>query len=63
MAPLKEHRSGADSWDMKTSSDYNGDGINDMLWLGFWASRHTRRDVHSIHAGLQTKRGKKVQSS
>ncbi|MBF0607890.1 MAG: VCBS repeat-containing protein [Magnetococcales bacterium] len=32
MAPLKEHRSGADSWDMNTSGDYNGDGINDMLW-------------------------------
>ncbi|KJU86904.1 FG-GAP repeat-containing protein [Candidatus Magnetobacterium bavaricum] len=32
VAPLKEHRSGADSWDMKTSGDYNGDGMNDMVW-------------------------------
>ncbi|KJU85003.1 secreted protein containing DUF1566 [Candidatus Magnetobacterium bavaricum] len=24
--------SGADTWDMKTTGDYNGDGMNDMVW-------------------------------
>ncbi|MBF0608747.1 MAG: DUF1566 domain-containing protein [Candidatus Magnetobacterium sp. LHC-1] len=27
-----ESASGADSWDMKATGDYNGDGMNDMLW-------------------------------
>ncbi|MES0336654.1 MAG: VCBS repeat-containing protein [Candidatus Magnetobacterium sp. LHC-1] len=30
--PMTEHGFGAEGWNMKTSGDYNGDGMNDMLW-------------------------------
>ncbi|KJU87105.1 secreted protein containing DUF1566 [Candidatus Magnetobacterium bavaricum] len=30
--PMTGRASGADSWDMKTTGDYNGDGMNDMVW-------------------------------
>ncbi|KJU84305.1 FG-GAP repeat domain-containing protein [Candidatus Magnetobacterium bavaricum] len=29
---VAEHGLGADTWDMKAVGDYNGDGMNDMLW-------------------------------
>ncbi len=32
MMPMTERASGTDSWDMKSTGDYNGDGVNDMLW-------------------------------
>ncbi|WP_040335133.1 Lcl domain-containing protein [Candidatus Magnetobacterium casense] len=30
--PMTGRASGADSWDMKATGDYNGDGMNDMVW-------------------------------
>ncbi|MBF0538010.1 MAG: VCBS repeat-containing protein [Nitrospirae bacterium] len=30
--PMTEHGSSVDTWTMTTTGDYNGDGMNDMLW-------------------------------
>ncbi|MBF0337564.1 MAG: hypothetical protein HQL05_06985 [Nitrospirae bacterium] len=30
--PLTQHSSGTSTWELKSSGDYNGDGVSDMIW-------------------------------